>query len=234
MFVSPEAGLKFWRLRIEKCDPQLLASAAELVASGDVVWDVGANLGLFSFAAAGLAGPAGRVLAIEPDSWLVSLLRRSAAANSNRIAPVDVIPTAVSDSVDFKRFHIARRTRAMNYLDGFGLTEPGESREEQLVPTVTLDWILERFPAPKVLKIDVEGAEAQVVRGGKRMFSEIQPAVICEVARESQSFITECLRDYGYILFDAQCLKGERKPVAAAAWNTLALPKGHRLLGAIA
>jgi len=166
VFVSPEAALRFWRPRIAGCDPHLLACAAELITPGAVVWDIGANVGLFSFAAAGLTGPSGRVLAIEPDSWLVGMLRRSARANLNRIARVDVLCAAVSDTVDLKRFHIARRGRSANYVDGFGLTDTGGSREEQLVPAVTLDWLLERFPPPAVVKIDVEGAEAQVLRGG--------------------------------------------------------------------
>jgi FkbM family methyltransferase len=198
-----------------------------------VVWDLGANVGLFSFAAAGLSGPSGRILAIEPDTWLVSLLRRSATANSSRIARVDVLPVAVSDSVDVKRFHIARRGRAANYLDGFGLTDAGGSREEQLVPTVTLDWLLERFPPPAVLKIDVEGAEPCVLRGGRRMLSEARPVVLCEVAAGNENFVTACLRGHGYDLFDACCPLGQRQSLGVAVWNTLAVPRGKGVVDAL-
>jgi FkbM family methyltransferase len=63
--------------------------AAETVGPGNTVWDIGANLGLFGFAAAVAAGPSGRVLAVEPDTALAGLLRRSAAVNREH-APVDV------------------------------------------------------------------------------------------------------------------------------------------------
>jgi len=225
VFVSPEAGLRFWRPRIENCDPRLLSLAAELVGPGDVVWDVGANVGLFTFAAAGLAGPSGRVVAIEPDLWVVSLLRRSAKANSNRLAHVDVLPVAVSDGLDVKTFHIARRGRSANFLEGFGLTDAGGSREIQWVPTVTLDWLLERFPAPQVLKIDVEGAEALVLRGARRTLSEIRPVVLCEVAAENAGWVAEFLQAHEYLLLDADCPRGERQPLAQASWNTLAVAK---------
>jgi len=56
---------------LESVDPTLLRAAAELALPGAVGGDVGANLGLFSFASAGLAGASGQVFAIEPDTYLV-------------------------------------------------------------------------------------------------------------------------------------------------------------------
>ena len=68
MYITPESGLSYWFGF--KFATGLLMNASETVKPGDVVWDVGANMGLFSFAAAGLAGPAGHVYAFEPDTAL--------------------------------------------------------------------------------------------------------------------------------------------------------------------
>jgi len=129
--------LRYLGRGMTQADPPLLRLAAEVVRRGDTVWDIGANLGLFSFAAAVAAGPAGRVLAVEPDTVLAGLLRRSAAVNSGH-APVDVLPAAVSDGLSVARFHVARRNRSTNHLDGFGTSQAGDrlsldaEREERL------------------------------------------------------------------------------------------------------
>src|ERR1041385_9098249 len=78
IYVSPEAGLRYWRHHLDKVDPSLLRMVHELVKPGSIVWDIGANVGLFSLSAAALAGPSGSVLAVEPDLWLANLLSKSA------------------------------------------------------------------------------------------------------------------------------------------------------------
>src|ERR1039458_10790336 len=76
LFVTPEAGLRHWA-GLAGVDRHLLDMARELVKPGAVVWDVGANVGLFAFSAAAITGPSGLVVAIEPDVWLAHLMDRS-------------------------------------------------------------------------------------------------------------------------------------------------------------
>ena len=133
MYVSSEGGLRYLRGSMAKVDPALLRLASEFVQPGDVVWDIGANLGLFSFAAAVMAGPAGHVLAVEPDTVLVRLLRRSAAVNRGH-APVEVLPAAVAGGLSVARFHVARRNRA---------TRSSPSRR---LPSLSMNTVL---PSPR-------------------------------------------------------------------------------------
>jgi FkbM family methyltransferase len=220
MYVSPECGLRYWLgLRSEE---NLLKNAAETIKPGDVVWDVGANMGVFSFAAAGLARPSGRVFSFEPDAVLVSLLRRSARLNP-QAARVEVIPCAVSDAVSLAQFNIARRSRAANFLAGFGSTQTGGVRETHTVVTVTLDWMAERIPLPDVLKIDVEDAELNVFRGAFRMLESKRPTLLFETRGPGPARISPLLREWGYTLYNGDLPPSERRPLATAAYNTLAV-----------
>lgn len=220
IYTSTEGGLRFLRPDIGKADTPLLRLAAEVVRPGHVVWDIGANMGLFSFAAAAAAGESGCVLAVEPDATLVGLLRRSAARNAGAAA-VQVLPAAVADELAVGRFHIARRNRATSHLDGFGTTQTGGVRATELVLTVTLDWLATTFPVPDVIKIDVEGAEMKVLAGAARVLAE-RPAVICEVASCNSAAVARHLASYGYTLYDGELRPAQRAPLDKAPPSTLA------------
>jgi FkbM family methyltransferase len=225
LFISPDAVLKLWRFDLRKTDPMLLRIAREHVNPGDIVWDIGANVGIFSFAAAALAGPTGRILAVEADTWLVGLLRRSARACTSEVASVEVLPMALSDEVGVAKFNIARRGRASNHLDvAGGSTQTGGVREIQYVPTATLDWLLNHFPPPKFVKIDVEGAEDLVLRGAQRLLSDIRPVIMCEIFDKSRPAIDDLFHSYGYELFNAEQPRETRHPLTTSVHDTLAYP----------
>jgi FkbM family methyltransferase len=202
----------------------LLRLVKEFVKPGSVVWDVGANVGLFSFSAASLAGPEGFVLALEPDSWLVQLLRRSAALQPRSSAPVQVVPAAAASALSLRTLCLASRSRAANYLAEFGTIQTGGSRGEQCVVAVTPDWLLDSSPAPSLVKIDVEGAEVEVLRGSRRLFETTRPIVLCEVIPDTSSAITEFFASYDYRIYDGEVPVSERRALTAAPWSTVAVP----------
>jgi len=224
LYVSPDAAMKLWKRDLGAADPFLLKIAAGLVKPGMTVWDVGANVGIFAFAAAFAAGPSGRVLAVEADGWLAELLRRSAREAPPSYAPVEILATAVADAPGTVELCIARRGRAGNHLSSVpGSTQTGGVREVLRVPAVTLDGLLDRSPAPQVLKIDTEGAELLCLRGAGRLLREVRPVVLCEIGEENAREAGDLLRGYGYKLFDAASFP-DGPPIDQPAWNTLALP----------
>lgn len=225
LFVSPEGGLRYLKPSLRTVDPVLLALVRAHVQAGHVVWDVGANVGLFAFAAAWAAGTDGRVVAFEPDTWLVDLLRRSARQAVG--APVDIVPVAASDTNGVALFDIARRSRASSHLKGFGTTQTGGTRQEQHVPTMTLDALCQYFPRPDVIKIDVEGAELLVLTGGKAMLAERQPVVICEVASANSESVARLLRDLDYEIYDGAASAEPITPTESPGHVTLAVPRGR-------
>lgn len=221
IYVTTEGGLRYLRPNIRNVDPVLLGLARELISPGDRVWDIGANVGLFSFAAAVAAGQDGYVLAIEPDVRLVSLLHRSAALNEGH-APVEVLPAAVADDVGVSRFNVALRNRSTNHLDGYGTSQAGGVRSTHMVPTVTLDWLADHFPAPDIIKIDVEEAEARVLAKASGVLRG-HPKIICEVAAKNSSLVGGTFSHYGYTLFDGDKAPHERVPTSLASPNTLGI-----------
>lgn len=226
IYVSPDAALKFWKRDLNRTDPALFDWAAEFIKRGNTVWDVGANVGLFSFAAAGLCGRDGFVLALEADLRLIEMVRRSADSQGPQSAPVVALPVAVSDRVDVAQFTIAARGRSANHLAEIpGSSQAGGTRETTVAMTVTLDWLLERFPAPDILKIDVEGAERQVLQGAEKLLATTRPSVLCEVHEQNRQAIAEILSRHDYQMFDLEVSSNDRTPLALPVFNTLALPR---------
>lgn len=207
LLVSPESALGFWRFDVSKVDPFLLSMVRELVRPGFTVWDIGANVGIFAFAAASLGAT---VVAIEPDIWLSSLLLRSTLMNG---LSVTVISAAISDSQSLSKLYFSNDGRASNSLIGDG--------SSQTVLTITLDWLLNYFSAPQVLKIDVEGLEYSVLKGGERVLQS-RPTIVAEVTQNHEQ-IGALLEKAGYEYFAAR--QSERQPLRRPARDTLARPK---------
>lgn len=225
LYVTPEAGLRHWGV-LSSVDRHLLGMARELVRPGAVVWDVGANVGLFAFSAASMAGSSGLVLAIEPDIWLAHLVDRSSREIAEKklpAAPVRVLCASVSNEQRVSELEIAERARASNHLYGAsGSTQTGGYRHLQPTVSVVLDSLLDFFPAPSVLKIDVESHEADVLRGAVRLLESARPVIWCEVDPKNAETVSKLLREKNYQLFGAA--NDPHPPILRAWWNTLAVP----------
>ena len=220
IYVSPECALRFWYPKLEYADnAHLLDIARRFVPNNSIVWDVGANVGLFSFSAAARAKS---VFAFEPDPWLASLCSRSAS----KITNVLILPVAVTNRIDVGELQIAQRGRASNFMSGFGNSQTGGVRRSQPVMTVTLDWLAERFPIPDVVKIDVEGAERQVLEGGTSLLKQASPILICEVASANSHWVTNFLLSLDYKFVDQHL-----DPTSAAVADIVALPSRFQTTG---
>jgi hypothetical protein len=90
---------------------------------------------------------------------------------------------------------------------------------------VPLDFLLDYFPAPSVLKIDVETHETRVLQGARRLLETFRPVIWCEVSPENSRTVFDILDSFGYELYAAAATK--RTPLKRASWDTLALPKAQ-------
>ncbi len=152
-----------------------------ILRPGDVFVDVGANIGLMTLTAAARVGDRGRVLACEPDPGTCELLR--ANVELNRFANVSVCETALG-SASGRAMLYARPAlgRGSSTLDG--THHAGGPVKE--VTVMKLDELVRRsdFGSIRMVKIDVEGWEYQVLLGGRKLFSGPDaPVVIIECSR---------------------------------------------------
>jgi FkbM family methyltransferase len=150
------------------------------------------------------------IVAVEADPFLVSLLQESAALSGYQIT---IVAAAAYSRVGLAEFTIAERGRASNYLtDVGGRSQAGGERGRIIIPTITLDSLLDRFQAPSFIKIDVEGAEADVLEGCKRVISKSRPYIYFEASSKSYPYCEQML------------LASEYKLSKGAEMNYLATP----------
>lgn len=125
---------------------------------GDTVIDVGANIGSLSLAAAAAVGPRGKVIAIEPHPVVFKYLCGNVRLNP--ALAVETVNVALGDECGTLRFSNLPSDN-YNAVDAAGELE---------VPVSTLDVLLEkRIGRVRLLKIDVEGYEEFVLRGGREL-----------------------------------------------------------------
>ncbi|MDD3180134.1 MAG: FkbM family methyltransferase [Opitutaceae bacterium] len=228
LWVSPAAALSYYR-SLDSGNWQDLYDFAEYcVQPGDTVWDIGANVGVFSFAAAHCARAGGHVLAVEADSWLVQLIRRSARIPQHGATPVEVLCVAAAEGIGLQTFDVPRLTRSCAHLttfQGAGDDIVGSTYETYPVVTISLDWLLAHRPPPAVLKIDVEGAECALLAGARTILGQHRPRILLEVFDRNADAVTSLLTQFGYELYDFTAGWAGRHHITRAAYNTLALPR---------
>ena len=230
LFVAPRGGgMRYWRRNMMKMDPHLFGLADEFVKPGMCVWDIGANMGLFTFAAANRAGREGFVLAVEADVDNAALLLRSRFASDRAAtAELQVLTVAMgAPGARFAHFVISDRSRAMNSLEGFGMGFEGPPHEKRVVPVVTCDELLASFRAPGFVKIDVEGAELEVFKGAEKLLSEVRPVFELEVApvAEKQEAIREVFSRHHYKMYDGDVAANGRLARDLPPFSCLAMPE---------
>lgn len=152
------------------------------VKPGEFVVDVGSNAGQYTVLFASLCGEGGRVIAFEPAAPARDLLNENLALNGFE-SRVRIESYALSDVAGQHTFY-HRGADAMASLEraGFGAESSASDIQEGTVETVALDdYLAERqHGTPNLVKIDVEGAEINVLRGAIKTLRG-QTRMICEL-----------------------------------------------------
>jgi len=151
---------EFARAMTYRKDAHLIGPLLSNIGDGDVVWDIGANFGLYGLLAA--RAPGTHVLLFDPDPWCVRRIRENVAING--LANVEVIDVALSDRAGVMHFQPADHSVAgtSHLLDD---AKAGNGTIE--VPVIAGDQFRadRMLPVPNAVKIDVEGFEWEVLKG---------------------------------------------------------------------
>jgi FkbM family methyltransferase len=187
------SGSAFWnREMMEGCyDSCIYDAICELVPiQGAMVWDVGAHIGYHSLAFAALVGPSGRVVGFEPNPHNIDRFRQHLERNSDLAERIRLVTCALG-SIDGEADFVFSPEIDNGRSSGSHLKQalvPEEPRAYQSfsqtkVSVVTAETMLrdESIPAPSIIKIDVEGAEALVLAGARNLLSSLRPLLIIEV-----------------------------------------------------
>lgn len=207
ILIHAEDDLDWLRARSCEKEPETVAWLEREVRSDDVLYDIGANVGAYSMVAAA-RNPSVRVHAFEPSFSNFDRLARNIFLNrlEGQVTPH---PLAIAEKTGAQPFnyHSLDAGAALHTL-GDALDYRGEPfvpRYSQLVLGVSLDDLVFRFgyPAPTLLKIDVDGTEWGIVQGADRVLSTARlRSLVVEVgSREGyEGLITSFLEARGLAL----------------------------------
>ena len=179
-------------------EPEQTAVFAENIMAGDVFFDVGANVGYYTVFGSRLVGESGQVVSFEPLVRNLSHLYRHITIN--KLQNVSVIPSACSDEISLAAFSSGQNT-AMGHLANENESQKNAFRKDlTLVSTVTLDAVAIKLGiVPNAIKIDVEGAELSVLRGGKDKVLPAKPKIFLSLHSETlRTDSLEYLKKFGY------------------------------------
>ena len=183
-------------------EPGTLSVLSRIVLPGQTFLDVGANVGIYTLFAARTVGPSGRVIAIEPVPRLAALLRETVAMNG--LSDVVAVHEAAAGEASGERtLHIA-------FPYGHSSLYPLPTARQQVrVCGIALDDLLRPDRRPHCIKIDVEGAELDVLRGLKATLAqhddiavvmELGPSHLERVGTPVSAWLAE-IGQYGFTIW---------------------------------
>jgi FkbM family methyltransferase len=166
-----------------------IAIAEVICRPGDIIIEIGANVGTETVGFSDIVGERGKVHAFEPFPANVDCLRRVAA--EARYRNIDVFPIALSDRQGQLRF---APPRIQNSGMGHVVDQPSndsatsEGRDFISVRCATLDSLTKQVGGARLLAIDAEGHELAILRGAREYLRTYKPAIILEVLEDRLAF----------------------------------------------
>jgi FkbM family methyltransferase len=188
-------------------EAQQTSAFVNTLGRGQVLFDIGANVGYYTILGSRLVGSQGAVIAFEPVVRNLIYLYKHVLLN--RANNVTIVPAACSDTLSLVAF-----SSGVNYAMGHLADEKdrwtkGTKADVTLVPTVTVDVVVQQLGvAPDVIKIDVEGAEFLALKGAQATLLAARPTIFLSV--HSEKIRSTCLEHLGNLGFECEALSEDK------------------------
>ena len=206
MQLDPEDMVSRVILESGEWEPGSWKMMAEHLAPGSTFVDVGAQIGYYSLKAGPVVGPGGHVIAVEPNPATISKLQANIAASGASM--VAVAPVACSDSEGvLDLFAAPESNTGETSLSKTNASQSGVVARSYKVRARPLDDIVREAGLSRVdvIKIDVEGAEYLVLKGGQQTLDRFHPMVLVEIVERqlramgtSSAELAALLKAHGY------------------------------------
>jgi FkbM family methyltransferase len=198
------------RLWLGSYETEKMLLAARLLQRGDTVFDIGANVGIYTLLFSECVGETGHVVAFEPVPANIHFLRQHVSLN--RFCNVSVVEAAVSSTSGVAAFALGESS-SVGHVCAAG---------DLQVRAVKLDdFLAASGRAPSLIKIDVEGGEHDVLKGACHLLAHVRPHLLLAVHSESlRVACTDFLRTYRY---RCECV---RDAGATELNELIAIPEG--------
>lgn len=168
----------------------------QLVRAGDTCIDIGANLGYYARTISRLAGPAGRVYAVEP----VAPIRKVLSRNLRRCGNTEILPFALGAAAGPIRMgnDSARENGYFGTGRNFVNEDGGRSDVEFTAEMRRGSELFARLPRLDFIKCDIEGYEAVVMEEMRPLLERFRPTVLIETGGENRPRIVRLFTRLGY------------------------------------
>ena len=174
----------YFRHGLQKDDDFVFKTLAEAIRPGYTVLDIGANLGLTALVASARTGPQGRVVAFEPSPPNLAMLHYH--LQKNRAGNVTVEPSCVGSTTGKTEFSLinegSHSSNSITFSRKAEVPFVGTALQQVVVPVTTVDaYCAANGLTPQVIKIDVEGAELEVLLGAAETIRSARPVILMGV-----------------------------------------------------
>ncbi|RKU24908.1 hypothetical protein C6503_00020 [Candidatus Poribacteria bacterium] len=181
----------------------IVTKLRKIIEPGDICWDIGANIGFYTCLLATKVGDNGRVVAFEPAARTYGYLKENVSLN--QFTNVTVVNKGLGDTQEQRHLYyaeagLAEGTASLKYANGRAASER--------VTLDTIDNLFHELSAPNFVKIDVEGYQLEVLKGGEYYLKTHAPLLIAELKdvgetnRETFTEIEGYVTDLGYQLYE--------------------------------